>query len=812
MAGIDDLVTLRAELQEFTRPSHEPSLRKFYDPAHGWFNLKLNSEDSEHDEAGDSPRHLTTTMTCIESLYERTEHDPRIDELPPVLSQQGSGLECTSEIGEQGDDGDTDSQGDRLDRHAILLQFAAKALKRPADWKSDKAAYVYCRVRTLGSMLRLLSSDDLTALNQADCIGQLLEDAWASRDNTSASSGLREATQNPRNETTGAPDRRGELTGPPTDRTYPPNAFLTYWGLLALDAAPDLLSNADALRRGALDWLEKALAQQIAFHYGQSAHADAQQLAWSLCAHVRFGDGDLAARSTTSYAQLVAALKAFFEQQDERTGQWGQGQPLFHYPTAGNAYCYVFETLAELVGLATRRGVPALALREALRPYLPNLRNAFDAAKNSRQSLGNEPEAWGWSSGHHPHRTHPEAWATASVYRFAEAFRRLVGYWANEEAKTLLGARTSVDGPHTLNKRGGTWDIGYGSAGSQLVTGYVHHILRAERLRESNSAFLPDPDVTVIPKHGGRSALLYGPPGTGKTTLVKAVAGALRWPFIEITPAQFLDAGVDLASKRADDIFRHVMELNRCVVLLDEIDELIQARTPQAETTERFFTTTMLPRLAHLWEHGRILFFVNTNDVARVDSAIRRGQRFDSSIFVMTPGFLAKQNCDPTTPLGVTPEEVTASLRAESETAGTGDGLGWLALLRHDQIERLGRDLRLARNAPQETHPYVRDEILGALPPFISELRSLDWSQANTWTAGDVSVPSQLQQMLEASRRGHNVRLIVELAEELAQRGKGAEGDDRYRTLPDGVTSPEAWAASNGLVMRPDGVLEAKPE
>ena len=126
-------------------------------------------------------------------------------------------------------------------------------------------------------------------------------------------------------------------------------------------------------------------------------------------------------------------------------------------------------------------------------------------------------------------------------------------------------------------------------------------------------------------------------------------AGAIGWDFIEITPAQFLDRGVDYVSARADVIFREAMELDHCVVLLDEIDELIQQRTNEAETIERFFTTTMLP-LAKLWDARRILFFVNTNNIERVDSAIVRSQRFDAARIFLPPGYPGSRQPSPRRP------------------------------------------------------------------------------------------------------------------------------------------------------------------
>jgi SpoVK/Ycf46/Vps4 family AAA+-type ATPase len=196
-------------------------------------------------------------------------------------------------------------------------------------------------------------------------------------------------------------------------------------------------------------------------------------------------------------------------------------------------------------------------------------------------------------------------------------------------ALDALVARTPSKTLADLADRGATWDVGRGGAGVQLASSFVHPIRHREESTPSIGRPSYDPDRYVVAEDAARSAILYGPPGTSKTALVESVAGALNWPFIEITPAQFLDQGVDRVSARADEIFRTVMELDHCVVLLDEIDQLIQRRDGQAESLDRFFTTTMLPRLARLWELRKVLFFVNTNGIERVDPAIRRSQRFE---------------------------------------------------------------------------------------------------------------------------------------------------------------------------------------
>lgn len=820
MVPFDELIRFRSELREFTR-DHEASVQTFYNSGAGWF--ELSRSDGEFPDPGERPvRHLTTTVTCLESLYERPESAPELSKLPPFVCGHGECDEpdatapegAAAGVGGGAGTGSAEATGEVPSRRAQLLRFAEVAAANPERWKSDDAAYTYCRVRTLGAMLRLLTAGDVDELRAGEAFRSLAAEAWASRENTGWF-GLRETTTDPHNTAAAAAgeDALARLKGPPTEETYPPNAFLTYWGLLALDGLPDQwrLDGTEDLKEAALGWLDRSLAMQVAFRYNRSAHADPQQLAWSICALVRFGDeAALAAHTTTAYAQLTAGLRAFFAQQNARTGQWDKGQPLFHYPNAGNAYCYTFETLAELTSLATRADPSAEALRDALLPYLPKLMAAFSSARETRQQIVG---GWGWSSGHHPHRVKPEAWATASVFRFAEALRRLVGYWSNAEAQKLLGARklTSESSPQqVLRERGGTWDAGWGSAGTQLSTGFLHHIARAEAVRLAQANFIPDPDEQVIPAHGGRSAMLFGPPGTGKTTLVRLIAECLEWPFVEIVPAQFLDQGVDLASKRADEIFRQVMELDRCVVLLDEIDELIQARTRDAEPTERFFTTTMLPRLARLWEHRKILFFVNTNNVFRVDAAIRRGQRFDYGIFVLPPGVAVKQAAiDKARPADkIDDDEIRKQLeKIKDEPARSADPITWLPLVRHDQLWKLTE--LVSKQPTPAGGKSTKETVEKALASLINELKSLDWAPEPGDNPEDTSkdvMPKQVSQMLRAQRREPEVRMVVEVAE-AAKEKAGIDPQERYATLPVGIDSPDLWAAREGFTLTPDGVL-----
>jgi hypothetical protein len=768
VTDLDELSKARQDINNLVLIG-ERSIRHFYDDGQAVFAVTQDELERGIESDPRTVRRLTTTVTCLESMLESPDRPW--------------------------------SKVDRAWAKAALASFTKTALlpQNRESWKSEDAARVYCRVRTLGSLLRL-QPDVAAGATKRGPIAKLLHEAWESRDDTRGSFGLREATD----------DDSLKWKGTAGERQYPPNAYLTYWGLLA-NAYAGKAAVANPLRLAAVDWLQKDLGFQISFHTTGSHHADPQQLAWSLCGLVRFGNDLLVKTTSTEWALLQAGLSAFFDQQNE-VGEWNRGAALFHYPKAGNAYCYIYETLGELLALATTAAdaPSAIALQQALRPYLQKILLTVNRVMKTRQLLSpSKPrEEAGWSSGHHPHRTSAESWATASVYRFLHAARRLIGTWANEEAKAVLRSRRPLLDQGDLRERGGTWSLGRGSAGAQLSTLYVHPITYTERRNRLGARFMADPDDKIFDDQQARSAMLFGPPGTGKTNLVEAVAGALGWDFIEITPAQFLQEGVDRVSAQADEIFRHVMELNRCVILLDEIDELIRRRGNEAEPLERFFTTTMLPRLAKLWDLGRVLFFANTNGIADVDGAIRRSQRFDTLMMVMPPGYDKKKKIiadEQGYSLQLVENTVTDVLIGDrANTDATTLALGWFALLRFDQL----RPLAAAVKSQSPSNDIISPGLLaGLLHPFIKDLAQLDWEGRSN----PASAPPDLRKDVGFERRDSRMMMMAKLdgaANSVPSKVVLSTVDgDAYAELPAGTENPEQWALQLGLTLRPDGLL-----
>ena len=139
------------------------------------------------------------------------------------------------------------------------------------------------------------------------------------------------------------------------------------------------------------------------------------------------------------------------------------------------------------------------------------------------------------------------------------------------------------------------------------------------------------------------SAILYGPPGTSKTELAKLIANALGWPLLSLDPSHLTRDGLDRLHAETHNVFSMLAAAEEVVVLLDEFDELVLDRSePMVDTSSRFLTTAMLPKIAALASRRRIVYLLATNHIERFDDAISRQGRFDLVVPVMPPSLDAK--------------------------------------------------------------------------------------------------------------------------------------------------------------------------
>lgn len=145
----------------------------------------------------------------------------------------------------------------------------------------------------------------------------------------------------------------------------------------------------------------------------------------------------------------------------------------------------------------------------------------------------------------------------------------------------------------------------------------------------------------------GSQILLYGPPGTGKTHIVKCLAGALNCQIAVVQTSEVLASVVGVAEKNIRDIFAQAAELDRCIIFLDEIDSICSDRSSDDARNTKSILTTMLTCMDGFMKttnEGQLRIIVAaTNLPWKLDSALKRGGRFETQIYVPLPDEKARK-------------------------------------------------------------------------------------------------------------------------------------------------------------------------
>lgn len=432
---------------------------------------------------------------------------------------------------------------------------------------------------------------------------------------------------------------------------YPSSVPIAYWLIDAIDRI-----KVDFIGKKWIDvyrWASKEFEKHLSLVVsGNDAKMDPISLAMAacLCAKLRriaenreLGTANIKDISLLeimpSHTELAFSIRRLFKFQLE-SGIWPKYFPMFHYPKAGSNYCFAFEMLEAVLHEFGEDRVFSIQVEE----IIEGLEKAVKWCVNNRLEYQGETNRMytGWNSGGQItslSKGMPESWATAAIHMFLWKLRSIL---SKEIQKEILERYQAKVFPCKDDKKWNEFidvEVKLQGQKNQTVKGLIEKYIINPIENQSANKF-DSRSITSLKQKKKRSALLFGPPGTSKTTLTDAVAAKLGWPLIKLDPSHFLSRNIENIYVRAEEIFKDLDDLEKVVVLFDEMDALVQTRDDREsriDITSRFLTTCMLPKLANLHDKNNLIFFMATNHIENFDPAIKRPGRFDLLICMGLP-------------------------------------------------------------------------------------------------------------------------------------------------------------------------------
>ena len=146
----------------------------------------------------------------------------------------------------------------------------------------------------------------------------------------------------------------------------------------------------------------------------------------------------------------------------------------------------------------------------------------------------------------------------------------------------------------------------------------------------------------------GGKILLYGPPGTGKTFIARAIAGEVDAEFFAVNCQDLISKYMGDSSKQLDSLFAEAEKYEKAIIFFDEFDSVASKRGDgiggvDAEMAR--FVATFLTKVDGFkpTANKMLLLIAATNRPWALDSAMLRGGRFDTQIYVGVPDQAARE-------------------------------------------------------------------------------------------------------------------------------------------------------------------------
>ena len=168
----------------------------------------------------------------------------------------------------------------------------------------------------------------------------------------------------------------------------------------------------------------------------------------------------------------------------------------------------------------------------------------------------------------------------------------------------------------------------------------IFHVLEPMRNPELAAAYGIKP---------GGKILLYGPPGTGKTFIARAIAGEVDAAFYSVNCQDLISKYMGDSSKQLDKLFDEAQKNERAIIFFDEFDSVASKRgdgTSGVDAEMARFVATFLTKVDGFKKsetNKMLLLIAATNRPWALDSAMLRGGRFDTQIYVGVPDQKARE-------------------------------------------------------------------------------------------------------------------------------------------------------------------------
>lgn len=155
---------------------------------------------------------------------------------------------------------------------------------------------------------------------------------------------------------------------------------------------------------------------------------------------------------------------------------------------------------------------------------------------------------------------------------------------------------------------------------------------------------LKNPDLAQKYKvKPGAKVILYGPPGTGKTFIARAIAGEVDAKFFVVNCQDLISKYMGDSSKQLDSLFEEAQKNERAIIFFDEFDSVASKREDAGggvDAEMARFVATFLTKVDGFKKSKTckmLLLIAATNRPWALDSAMLRGGRFDTQIYVGEP-------------------------------------------------------------------------------------------------------------------------------------------------------------------------------